>query len=213
VWTSSCGACRIIAQTPYLGPRPWHPSRSLRSASAVGAGGIGEVYRAGDTKLGRDVGLKILPDVFADDADRLTRFQREAQVLASLNHPHKQRLRDIGDAVFELRAGLSDTEGAGQGGVRLERNRVSARLPWVIATLALLVAGALLLTSVGLVIGCCASVGLTRFLKTLLFGVTTTSAWVYGTVAGVLLAMAFLASMVPARRALRADPVAALRSD
>jgi Tol biopolymer transport system component len=310
--------------------------------SAVGAGGMGEVYRARDTKLGRDVGLKILPDVFADDPDRLTRFQREAQVLASLNHPHigaiygfeesaparagappiralalefvegptlaeriakgpmsldeavpiclqiidaldaahtqgvvhrdlkpaniklrpdgtvkvldfglaksfepqsgdlahsptitavtrsgmilgtpaymspeqargspvdkrsdiwafgcvlyemltarsafagaaatdtlsavisrqpdwnvlpattplgvrrllhhtlekdpKQRLRDIGDAVFELRAGLSDTEGAGHGGVRLERNRVSVKVPWVIATLALLVASAL----------------------------------------------------------------------
>ena len=51
----------------------------------IGEGGMGEVYRARDTKLNRDVALKILPDAFATDADRLARFEREAQVLASLN--------------------------------------------------------------------------------------------------------------------------------
>src|SRR5262252_3372160 len=56
--------------------------------SRLGAGGMGEVYRARDTKLHRDVALKILPDAFANDSDRLARFKREAQVLASLNHPH-----------------------------------------------------------------------------------------------------------------------------
>jgi serine/threonine protein kinase len=56
--------------------------------SAIGAGGMGEVYRAKDTKLGRDVALKILPDTFTHDPERLARFRREAQVLASLNHPH-----------------------------------------------------------------------------------------------------------------------------
>jgi serine/threonine protein kinase len=56
--------------------------------SAIGAGGMGEVYRARDTKLNRDVALKILPAAFAADPDRLARFHREAQVLASLNHPH-----------------------------------------------------------------------------------------------------------------------------
>src|SRR5438093_2011115 len=54
----------------------------------IGVGGMGEVYRARDTKLHRDVALKILPDAFAADPDRLARFQREAQTLASLNHPN-----------------------------------------------------------------------------------------------------------------------------
>jgi serine/threonine protein kinase len=54
----------------------------------LGAGGMGEVYRAHDTKLARDVALKILPDDFSHDPARLGRFQREAQVLAALNHPH-----------------------------------------------------------------------------------------------------------------------------
>src|SRR5712671_344166 len=54
----------------------------------LGAGGMGEVYRARDTKLGREVALKILPDTFALDPDRRARFQREAQVLAALNRPH-----------------------------------------------------------------------------------------------------------------------------
>ena len=54
----------------------------------IGEGGMGEVYRALDTKLNRDVALKVLPDLFASDPDRLARFQREAQLLASLNHPN-----------------------------------------------------------------------------------------------------------------------------
>ena len=54
----------------------------------IGVGGMGEVYRARDTKLDRDVAIKILPEAFAHDADRLARFQREAKTLASLNHPN-----------------------------------------------------------------------------------------------------------------------------
>jgi serine/threonine-protein kinase len=56
--------------------------------SPLGAGGMGEVYRAHDTKLNREVALKVLPQAFAADPQRMARFQREAQVLASLNHPH-----------------------------------------------------------------------------------------------------------------------------
>jgi serine/threonine protein kinase len=56
--------------------------------SLLGAGGMGEVYRARDTKLGRDVAIKILPRAFTADPDRLARFEREARVLASLNHPN-----------------------------------------------------------------------------------------------------------------------------
>jgi serine/threonine protein kinase len=59
-----------------------------RVTDLLGAGGMGEVYRARDTKLNRDVALKVLPEAFTRDADRLARFTREAQVLASLNHPN-----------------------------------------------------------------------------------------------------------------------------
>jgi eukaryotic-like serine/threonine-protein kinase len=61
---------------------------SYRLESRLGAGGMGEVYRARDLRLDRDVALKVLPAVFAADADRVARLKREAQLLASLNHPH-----------------------------------------------------------------------------------------------------------------------------
>ena len=56
--------------------------------SALGAGGMGEVYRARDTTLNRDVALKVLPPEFTLNTDRVARFEREARLLASLNHPH-----------------------------------------------------------------------------------------------------------------------------
>jgi serine/threonine-protein kinase len=59
-----------------------------RITAALGAGGMGEVWRAEDTKLGREVALKVLPEEFAQDPDRMARFEREAKVLASLNHPN-----------------------------------------------------------------------------------------------------------------------------
>jgi serine/threonine-protein kinase len=61
----------------------------------LGAGGMGEVYRARDTRLNRDVALKVLPDLFAADPERLARFEREAQLLASLNHPHIAQIYGI----------------------------------------------------------------------------------------------------------------------
>ena len=64
----------------------------------IGAGGMGEVYRARDTKLGRDVAIKILPRHFTSDPERLARFEREARVLASLNHPHIGAIYGLEDA-------------------------------------------------------------------------------------------------------------------
>jgi serine/threonine protein kinase len=61
---------------------------SYEIRSAIGAGGMGEVYQAHDTKLGREVAIKVLPEAFAHDPERLARFQREAKMLASLNHPN-----------------------------------------------------------------------------------------------------------------------------
>ena len=77
-----------------------HASRALRD---IGVGGMGEVYRANDTVLKRDVALKLLPEPFANDPDRLARFRREAQLLASLNHPNIAAiygLEDEGDKHF-----------------------------------------------------------------------------------------------------------------
>ena len=65
---------------------------------SLGAGGMGEVYRARDTKLGRDVALKILSPSFTSDADRVARFQREARLLASLNHRHIGAIYGFEDA-------------------------------------------------------------------------------------------------------------------
>src|SRR5215470_17773681 len=64
--------------------------------SPVGAGGMGEVYRARDTRLGRDVAIKVLPEALANDADRLRRFEQEARTIATLNHPNILGIHDIG---------------------------------------------------------------------------------------------------------------------
>ena len=66
--------------------------------SSIGAGGMGEVYRARDTRLERDVALKILPEAFVADAERLARFKREAHLLASLNHPNIAAIYGLEDA-------------------------------------------------------------------------------------------------------------------
>src|ERR1035437_7235178 len=64
--------------------------------SPLGAGGMGEVYRAKDTRVGRDVALKILPESFAREADRLRRFEQEARAVAALNHPNILAVFDVG---------------------------------------------------------------------------------------------------------------------
>ena len=71
---------------------------SYEILSALGAGGMGEVYRARDTRLDRDIAIKILPEAFAADAGRVARFQREAKVLAALNHPHIAAIYGLEDA-------------------------------------------------------------------------------------------------------------------
>ena len=75
----------------------------------LGAGGMGEVYRARDTKLKRDVALKVLPEAFAADPGRMARFQREAEVLASLNHPNIAHIYGVEERalVMELVEGVS----------------------------------------------------------------------------------------------------------
>jgi serine/threonine protein kinase/Tol biopolymer transport system component len=94
--------------------------------SAIGAGGMGEVYRARDTKLGRDVAIKVLSEAFARDTDRMARFQREAKVLASLNHPNIATiygLEDSGDThalVMELVEGPTLADRIKQGPIPVD---------------------------------------------------------------------------------------------
>ena len=68
----------------------------------LGAGGLGEVYRAKDTKLKREVALKVLPDYFAGDTERMARFQREAEVLAALNHPNIAAIYGVEDRALVM---------------------------------------------------------------------------------------------------------------
>ena len=80
-------------------------------AAQIGQGGMGEVYRAHDTKLDRDVALKVLPQAFTDDPDRLARFEREAKVLAQLNHPNIGHIYGLEEAEGQKALVLELVEG------------------------------------------------------------------------------------------------------
>src|SRR5436305_11809019 len=90
---------------------------SYEIVAPLGAGGMGEVYRARDTRLGRDVAVKVLPSALAQDADRMARFAREAKVLASLNHPNIASIYGLeeGSLMIELVEGPTLAELIDQG--------------------------------------------------------------------------------------------------
>jgi serine/threonine-protein kinase len=93
-----------------------------RITSKLGEGGMGAVYRATDTKLNRDVAVKVLPDAFAADPDRLARFTREAQVLASMNHPNIAAIHGVEERalILELVEGPTLAERIAQGPIPVE---------------------------------------------------------------------------------------------
>ena len=100
-----------------------------RVTTKLGKGGMGEVWRATDTKLNREVAIKLLPELFARDADRMARFQREAQVLASLNHPNIAAIYGVEERalIMELVEGLTLAERIAQGPLPLEEALPIAR--------------------------------------------------------------------------------------
>ena len=112
-------AC-ILAPQQAFGPQLSNRIGPYEILSAVGAGGMGEVYRARDTRLNRDIAIKVLPDAFANDPERLARFTREAQTLAALNHPKSA----------ESTASRRRTALRPRHGVRRGRGSVTAHRPW-----------------------------------------------------------------------------------
>ena len=108
---------------------PLEPGTTLGPYSVtakIGEGGMGEVYQARDTKLDRDVALKVLPEAFTSDPDRLARFEREAKVLASLNHPNIGSIYGLEEAegiralVLELVEGPTLADRIAQGAIPLD---------------------------------------------------------------------------------------------
>src|SRR5438093_4761911 len=102
-------------------------------AAPLGAGGMGEVYRARDGRLGREVAIKVLPESFANDPDRLARFEREAQLLASLNHPNIAIIHGLEESsgvralVMELVEGPTLADRIAQGPIPLAEALVIAK--------------------------------------------------------------------------------------
>src|SRR5215510_13269251 len=101
--------------------------------AALGAGGMGEVYRARDTKLDRDVAIKVLPELFVSDPERVARFQREAKTLAALNHPHIGGIYGLEDTagvhalVLELVDGPTLADRIAQGPIPLDETLAIAK--------------------------------------------------------------------------------------
>src|SRR6202041_3610685 len=101
---------------------------SYEIVASMGAGGMGEVYRARDSKLGRQVALKIILEAFASDANRMARFEREAKLLASLNHPNIATIYGLEDSgatralVMELVEGPTLADRIRQGAIRSEEH-------------------------------------------------------------------------------------------
>src|SRR5262249_53511381 len=99
---------------------------SYEITSLLGKGGMGEVYRARDSKLKRDVAIKLLPEEFSNDQDRVSRFQREAEVLASLNHSNIAVIHDLQEEngsrflVMELVEGETLADGVARGALPLD---------------------------------------------------------------------------------------------
>lgn len=99
---------------------------NFECTSLPGKGGMGEVYRAKDQKLGRDVAIKVLPEEFAKDADRVARFHREAKLLASLNHPNIAAIHGLEESdgtqflVLELIEGNTLEDRLKQGAIPVE---------------------------------------------------------------------------------------------
>lgn len=110
-----------------------HTLAHYQITAALGAGGMGEVYRATDTKLGREVALKVLPEAFARDAERMARFEREAQLLASINHPNIGALYGLEEStpvralVMELVEGPNLAERIAEGRIPLSEALSIAR--------------------------------------------------------------------------------------
>jgi eukaryotic-like serine/threonine-protein kinase len=122
--STSCGGLRRGDEAMSLSVGS--PLRRYEILSALGAGGMGEVYRARDTKLDREVAIKVLPEQFIADPERVARFQREAKTLAALNHPHIGGIYGLEDAdgvralVLELVEGPTLADRIAQGPIPLD---------------------------------------------------------------------------------------------
>src|ERR1700676_4866279 len=107
---------------------------SYEVTAAIGAGGMGEVYQAHDSKLGRDVAIKVLPEAFAHDAERLARFQREAKMLAQLNHSNIATIYGLEQSggtsylVMELVSGETLAERVKAGPLGIEALKIAVQI-------------------------------------------------------------------------------------